>query len=173
MCGSDGEGDWLWTAPVMYDCAPFNIVSALTLNKGGRPWTSLVLLKMFSETWPRLKITNLKSNMEAFPPCILQSLKENFSFFYFVFGAKGPGPINLFLFYELFYPVGQSCPPWPTWHPWGSFQIRAVFSLGIESNLLNSPHRLHGFQRPKYFQKFIYDWHPVLRLIILLVSRMT
>ena len=87
------KGAWKWwrgglvmdSTSDVWLCPPFNIVSAPTLNKGGRPWTSLVLLKMLSETWPRLKITNLKSNMEAFSPCILQSLKENF---HFVFGES-------------------------------------------------------------------------------------
>ena len=107
------KGAWKWwrgglvmdSTSDVWLCPPFNIVSALTLNKGVRSWTSLVLLKMLSETWPiglgekskvkiktrpvgigpRLKITNLKSNMEAFSPCILQSLKENF---HFVFGES-------------------------------------------------------------------------------------
>ena len=98
MEGGIGYGQHQWCM-----IAPPSTVSAPTLNKGGRPWTSLVLLKMLSETWPRLKITNLKSNMEAFPPCILQSLKENLIFFHFVFGAeqKGLVPSICFFFINL------------------------------------------------------------------------
>ena len=61
-----------------------------------------------------------------------------------------------FLF-TFFYQVGQSCPSWATWHPWGSFQIRAVFSLGIESNLLNPTRHIEDTIKvlPKVYSLFL------------------
>ena len=166
-----GQHQWCMIVPPLQHCVRTNI-------KQG--WETMDILGSTENVkWDLTKVENYKSQIKygSLSSLYFTVIEREFNFFPFCIWcrAKGPGSINLFLFYqfELFYPVGQSCPPWPTWHPWGSFQIRAVFSLRIESNLLNSPHRLHGFQRPKYFQKFIYDWHPVLRLIILLVSRMT